>query len=141
MKSKALTKFHDEETAKINSAVERLDEAAALIEETLGDDADVSTCNRVAQPIKLFVKRDLTSEEKMADVARDLLRRLAAVGFRITAKEGECPYSDYPEIGRREWALTGDVLLALFVPYDGGGACRFVKTGTKEEDVYELVCD
>lgn len=55
---------------------------------------------------------------------------------------------DYPPIGRVGWKYTQDgisLALCVFIEVDSDGTmeglgCRFVKTGTKIENTYELVC-
>lgn len=141
MKSKALSEWVEEIEAKVAEAVDRLDETASKIEAANLSSCDISIVERVAEKPRLFIRRDLTNDEKLNEVATDLLRRMAKLGFHLDAKPGEKPYSDYAPAGRREWKLTGDVLLACFVSWEEDAVCRYVKTGQALEDQYEIVCE
>ena len=46
---------------------------------------------------------------------------------------------DYPEVKRRSFHLTKPIVVSAFLDEDSPN-CKFVKRGTKTEDVYEFVC-
>ena len=50
-------------------------------------------------------------------------------------------FEDYPEMKRRTWYLGENIILSLFLSWDQDTSCKYVKVGTKEEDVYELQCN
>lgn len=135
MKSQAVKKWIDARKKEEAKAIERLDEAAATIEAMELPGVKVSVVQRIFEIPRVFISRDLTDEETINEVAVPILRRLAKAGYKI-----KDTYSDYAQIGRREWKLEGFVIFAVFVLEDGK-ACRRVKVGQEMMDKYEIVCD
>jgi hypothetical protein len=66
-------------------------------------------------------------------------RKIRQLGFPAPQTE------DYPELQRRSWIYGNPdngkgVRLCGHLPFAENSMCRYVKVGTKEEDVYELRC-
>lgn len=64
-----------------------------------------------------------------------LIRELRRQGYKILK------HDDYAEVRRRSYYM-GEIIVSAFLRDEKGkGRCRYVKTGTKHEDVYTLECD
>lgn len=71
--------------------------------------------------------------ESMRDVL-PIIRELRWHGFKVKSHE------DYPEAKRRTYDM-GDIKVLVFLPWDEGSTCKYVKVGMKEEPQYKLQCD
>ena len=85
----------------------------------------------------------LTFDPKTIEQVTPVLKQFSLLGYHIDGKP-----EDYEEIGRRGWKLKKegyDAPVTLHAFFRGevveGQVCKFVKTGTKEVDVFELKCD
>lgn len=60
-------------------------------------------------------------------------------GFPLPEEE------EYPEIHRKSWEYQREgeevFRLSFHTSYDEGAVCKYVKVGTKQEDVFELQCN
>jgi hypothetical protein len=140
--SNLLQKHRDDMLMDFDKMVDRLDELAAVVESLDLHVDRVSTVDRLCEKPAIWIKADVPVDKTISEVAKPILVSLANVGIRLDAKNGDCPYDDYGAIGRREWKLAeGKVFLALFVESGDGAKCTYRKTGTKTEDVYEIVCE
>lgn len=139
MNSTTVIKYVEDIHKELAEVVRDLDKSAAIIEALELDGCKVSIVRRLTDKPFIMVRKDV---KEMQPIAGDILRRLALAGFHLDCKPGQQPYSDYPEIGRREWSLTGRVKLALFVAREGdaGAKCFMKKVGTETIDKYEIVC-
>jgi hypothetical protein len=63
-----------------------------------------------------------------------VLKAVRALGYKSKG------FEDYPELKRRKFDC-GDVQVLAFLKWEGGTKCEFKQTGTKQQPVYELVCD
>lgn len=142
MLSEAMKEYRASILKRLDDAEAAIDKNAAILESLELPGCVIRVIERIATAPFVAVRKDVTS----MDEAGEILRQLAKAGFHVTRTADpvtgkETVYEDYAELGRREWKLSGNVHLLLFVPAEGAGArCFRKKVGTEIVDKYEIVC-